>query len=248
MTELLLVLAVLGQTHPCDTPSAGTQTAPANQVVQIGWCQPDKDIVEGFTLTWNGGLLELGIGPTATASIAAKVGPVSAKGMQEWRTPLFFSPGTHTLSMQAWNTWEGKRQPSGPSTVLTVEAKLEAPLPVDCEVSPWSGWTNWSEWKAINATTEARSRTRTRVVTKEPANGGKPCPALTETEVETRPITVDPCVAKPFVVDRIAWPSANTGRRTLTFRTVEPWASFNFLWPNTLTVKATRGCETTVKR
>lgn len=62
-------------------------------------------------------------------------------------------------------------------------------VPVDCVVSVWG---EWSAWGPISATQEQRTRTRT-VVTPA-ANGGKPCPPLTETE--TRLIQTPPPVTK----------------------------------------------------
>ena len=62
-------------------------------------------------------------------------------------------------------------------------------LPVDCVVSAWGPW---SAWVPISATQEQRTRSRT-VVTPA-ANGGAPCPALTETE--TRVIQPLPPVNK----------------------------------------------------
>lgn len=65
------------------------------------------------------------------------------------------------------------------------------PVPVDCQVSGWTVGT-WSAWTAIDATTEQHTRTNTRTVTVQPANGGAACPGLTQVETETRPIVVAP--------------------------------------------------------
>lgn len=61
------------------------------------------------------------------------------------------------------------------------------PAPVNCVVSAWSGWT-YTPW-VVTGTTETRTATRTRTVTTQPANGGTACPALTETQPESRPYT-----------------------------------------------------------
>lgn len=58
----------------------------------------------------------------------------------------------------------------------------------------------------------------------------------------------DPCVTTPLVIDQVSWPLANTGRRSLTFRSNLPWSQFLLGWPNTLTVTDTRGCVRTVMR
>jgi hypothetical protein len=51
------------------------------------------------------------------------------------------------------------------------------PVPVDCAVSAFG---EWSAWAPISETEE--SRTRTRTVVTQPANGGAACPVLSETE------------------------------------------------------------------
>lgn len=139
-----------------------------------------------------------------------------------------------------WHRWEsdhwGLMQLARPVPATTT--------PVNCVVSAWSAW---SAWTPINATTEQRTRTRT--VLTPPANGGTACPALTETE--TRPIAVPPpvdvCLADPLRITRIAWPSTNTGRRSITFDVgTKRWASETLDWRadghHRLTVTDTRGC------
>lgn len=66
------------------------------------------------------------------------------------------------------------------------------PTPVPCVVSDWGPWSDWTDWFAVDASTEQRTRQRTRTVTQDAANGGTPCPALTEIETETRAIVVPP--------------------------------------------------------
>lgn len=59
-------------------------------------------------------------------------------------------------------------------------ARPAGPPAIDCQVSDWS---DWSAWAGASASTE--SRTRSRTVARPPANGGRPCAALTETESRT---------------------------------------------------------------
>jgi uncharacterized repeat protein (TIGR01451 family) len=57
--------------------------------------------------------------------------------------------------------------PAGQANECTIVNK-----PVDCQVSEWSAW-----WSCTNGT-----QTRTRTVTVQPQNGGKACPASSETK------------------------------------------------------------------
>ena len=60
------------------------------------------------------------------------------------------------------------------------------PCPVDCQVSSWGDWTNCS------TSCGGGTKTRTRTVTRESANGGQTCPILTETgSCNTQPCPVD---------------------------------------------------------
>lgn len=59
----------------------------------------------------------------------------------------------------------------------------------------------------------------------------------------------DPCITDPLRITQIAWPSDNTGRRSLTFSVgTKRWTQFDFVWPGRLTVTDTRGCVATVTR
>lgn len=65
------------------------------------------------------------------------------------------------------------------------------PQPVNCEVSAWSDWQGGA-WSACSNGQQARAETRSRTVTRQAANGGQACPALTETRTATQPCTVPP--------------------------------------------------------
>ena len=49
--------------------------------------------------------------------------------------------------------------------------------------------SNWTAWSACSKPCGGGTRTRTRTVTQQPANGGKPCPALTQ----STPCNKAPC-------------------------------------------------------
>lgn len=88
------------------------------------------------------------------------------------------------------------------------------PTPVNCVVSDWSAW---SAWAAITSTTE--SRTRTRTVVTQPANGGAACPALSETE--TRAIQTPTPTPTPVNCVQSAWSITSQNSATVTIsRTV----------------------------
>jgi hypothetical protein len=94
--------------------------------------------------------------------------------------------GTHTTPAPAVGDYEVRYCYQGYAPyncpVIAPFTVRAGTTPVDCVVSPWSAW---SAWVPISATMEQRTRTRT-VITPA-ANGGAPCPPLTETE--TRLIT-----------------------------------------------------------
>ena len=227
----------------------------------LSWCQGVKVLDasgamvpakhDGFTLNWNGNLLDLKVGTTPEPEVAAAIGEPSPSGWQEYRTPMFFGGGIHTITITAWSlAADGSRIALAPSSRITVEATATSD-PVDCKVSDWV--CSSSEWSACSASgTQTRQLSCSRTIITEPANSGQGCPALTETRTESQSCEPPPpqndCTLKPFVVDRVAWPGDNSGRRSITFRTVEDWVEQSFIWPNTLIVKSARGCVTTVKR
>lgn len=263
MTAFLLAVALLSpqSSHPCDLPPQATFTVKPETVLMLSWCQgvkvldangvmvPARD--DGFTLNWNGNLLDLKVGTTPAPEVAAPVGDPSLTGWQEYRTPIFLGGGIHTITITAWSlAADGTRIALAPSSRITIEATANN-LPVDCVVSGWV--CSSGEWSACSVDgTQTRQLTCSRTIITEPLNGGQACPALTETRTESQscepPPPQDDCQIRPFVVDRVAWPSDNSGRRSVTFRTVEDWASFAFAWPGTLTVTAARGCVTVVRR
>jgi len=74
---------------------------------------------------------------------------------------------------------------SNPVTATTLADG--APVPIACVVSEWA---EWSPWAPISSTLESQHRNRTVIM--PAANGGAPCPFLTETS--TRNITTAPPV------------------------------------------------------
>lgn len=66
-----------------------------------------------------------------------------------------------------------------------------APAPVNCAVSNWGAWTGGT-WSACSNGQQSRTETRARTITTQPANGGTPCPALTETRTAMQACTVTP--------------------------------------------------------
>jgi hypothetical protein len=65
------------------------------------------------------------------------------------------------------------------------------PAPIDCQVSDWSTPT-LGDWSACVNSVQTRSSSRSRTVVTAAANGGKACPALTDSTVESRSCSVDP--------------------------------------------------------
>jgi hypothetical protein len=57
--------------------------------------------------------------------------------------------------------------------------------PVDCVVSEWGVWSD-PPWLACADGFQSRSIVRTRTIVTQPANGGAACPALVETQPQTR--------------------------------------------------------------
>jgi hypothetical protein len=65
------------------------------------------------------------------------------------------------------------------------------PDPVACEVSDWT-LASATEWSACDGTAQTRTETWTRTVVTPAANGGTPCPALSETRTTTQACTITP--------------------------------------------------------
>jgi hypothetical protein len=90
-------------------------------------------------------------------------------------------------------TVTNKKGRSDTSPPVSVEVVAEQPpLPIDCQLSDWSEWSAW-----IDNGDGTETRTRTRTILVEPANGGAPCDHQEETE--TRDIVLPPvdCVLGP---------------------------------------------------
>ncbi len=157
------------------------------------------------------------------------------------------------------------KDPSCTATLLTVQSAASGsdltpiglapicgavtpPPPVDCVVSAWSEWSAWSAWAPIDATTEQRTRTRTRTVITPPQNGGAACPPLTETETQQRLITEGVCLDTPLVMKKVWWPTSQTGDErgrwdSGSFALVK----VTFLWsPQRFEATDTRGCSVQV--
>ena len=66
------------------------------------------------------------------------------------------------------------------------ETRLVVLPPVDCVVSLWSEFGPWTP--IIGSNPPMESRTRTRTVVTQPANGGLACPVLEETETRLAPV------------------------------------------------------------
>ena len=91
---------------------------------------------------------------------------------------------------------KGRSDTSPPVSVEVVEEQI--PLPVDCQLSDWSEWSAW-----IDNGDGTETRTRTRTILVEPANGGAPCDHQEETE--TRDIVLPPvdCELGPEVITAV---------------------------------------------
>lgn len=76
-------------------------------------------------------------------------------------------------------------------TIASVLVTADAPPPVDCEVSAWGSWQAGA-WSACSNGTQSRTETRSRTVTRQPANGGQACPVLTETRTVSQPCSAEP--------------------------------------------------------
>lgn len=63
------------------------------------------------------------------------------------------------------------------------------------------------------------------------------------------PPPVNVCVSDPLVVTNVAWPSAQSGRRSIGYNTgTKLLASVVLTWPNRIVFTDTRGCAATVTR
>lgn len=196
MTALLFAVALFltpQSTHPCDSPAGSAFTVKAETVVLLSWCQPATKAADGsivktdfFVLRWNGNSLDVSIGAEPGPQVAAPMGPANASGAVEYRTTMFFSAGTHRISVIAGNVVNGVRQLSSASTEIVVTADGDPPpQPVDCVVSDWV--CSSSEWSACSADgMQTRTLKCSRTIITEPANGGQACPALTETRTESQ--------------------------------------------------------------
>lgn len=120
--------------------------------------------------------------------------------------------GTHRIKVEYYEATYG-----AVAKVSWAKVVVPVPVPVDCVVSVWSAWSAWTAWAPISATQEQRTQMRTRTITTQPANGGAACPALSETNTETRAITVVPAVTASLstyqcrVVLTAMAPDATTG-------------------------------------
>ena len=97
MTEFLLALALLGQSHPCDT-TAGTQMLLSNVPFSIVACHPSADVVAGYEATFDAD-------PFVWTPTAKDLGVSSVSSQRAWQASFTFglAPGTHSVTLKAWN-------------------------------------------------------------------------------------------------------------------------------------------------
>lgn len=74
-------------------------------------------------------------------------------------------------------------------------------------------------------------------------------PAAAPAGACTTPQPVDVCVSDPLVITNVAWPTAQSGRRSLGYNTgAKLISSIVLTWPNQLVFTDARGCSVTVTR
>lgn len=99
---------------------------------------------------------------------------------------------------------------AAPATTTTAVAKpatttaVAKPAPIDCKVGSWSAWSTCTK------TCGGGTKTRTRKITQQPANGGAACPPLSESQ----PCNTQACPVPTFKVRGIAGPN-NYGKMTV---------------------------------
>ena len=125
-------------------------------------------------------------------------------------TTTIAAPGDVSITVEAYN------ESGVASTPPFIVSVLQSNPPINCTVSEWSAW---SEWASVGSTQETRTRTRT--VLTQPANGGTACPNLIETEVRTiiPPPTVVPC---PYVTP------TGTSAPVPVGGVVQGWNTYNY--------------------
>lgn len=140
-----------------------------------------------------------------TRSRAIKVSPLnggkpcpSLQESQACNTQACPAPAPVNCAVSTWNSWStcsktcggGTRtrtrtialQPANGGTACPSLSESQAcntqacPIPTDCAVSAWSLWS------ACSKTCGGGTRTRTRTITRQPANGGAACPSLSESQ------------------------------------------------------------------
>lgn len=163
-----------------------------------------------------------------------------------WENNNWKATGTDEVTSAPPEICGDKIDNNGNGQIDELPECVELPAPVNCTLSAWSEWSPWSAWKPINAQQEQRSRTRTRTMLTEPQNGGT-CEPLTETEVETRAITVV-CTLSVTVS---AWPKTTADSTQFRYDPSQPIRSFTVIPGTAQTRSATftgfDNCSVTIK-
>ena len=108
-----------------------------------------------------------------------------------WRRPENVQ-GTWATSVCRSNITVGAKVCAAEAWASKASVFPAGPPPVHCVVSAWSDWAPLTDWGACVNDVQSRTEQRTRTVVTPPANGGLPCPVLSETRVETRSCAVQP--------------------------------------------------------
>jgi len=117
------------------------------------------------------------------------------------------------------------------------------PAKVDCQVSGWSGWS------ACDKTCGGGRQTRTRTVTRNAANGGASCPALSETQAcNTQACPVVPAKVDCLVSGWRSWTECDKpcggGRQMRTKTVIRNSANGGTPCPPYSTMYETQACNT----
>ncbi len=150
--------------------------------------------------------------------------------------PCNSNPCPNDCKVSEWSSWTMCDKPCGGGKQSRSRKVIQNPMhggaecpalnetqqcntqgcPVDCVVSDWSGWS------ACDKPCGGGSQTRTRKVVTEPANGGKLCPVLSESQVcNTTLCSSLDCQVSAWS----AWSACVNGSQTRTRTVIKPAAS-----------------------